>query len=168
LTGAPIASRTVVLDGPEFVGATNYRDVVSIGLARGTIEISGRGIAGMMLTPLRIPRADVRFCGKTCFGPSNWDADVMRERPAVKIRFRNAQEVIDWCWEERVPIRRQAVVPRFLAVGARVTVWPSCGAPPPFSGSRPPGNTTAKRHRGGCMRSVGRSAGRRGQCCRDT
>lgn len=103
-TGTTIASNTIVLIGPQYDGATNYRRTMAVSVAPGAIEIKGRGVASVLFTPLRIPRADVRFCGKTCFGPSNWDAEIVLENPAVKIMFQNAQEIIDWCWDERVPI----------------------------------------------------------------
>jgi hypothetical protein len=103
-TGRQIASRTLVLIGPGYDGATNYREMMSVSLSRGAVEIKGWGISSVLFTPLRIPRSEVRFCGKTCFGVSNWDAELVLENPAIKVMFHNAQEIIDWCWEERVPI----------------------------------------------------------------
>jgi hypothetical protein len=119
-SGTPIASSTIVLIGPQYDGATNYRGTMSVSIARGAVEIKGRGVTSFMFTPLLIPRAEVRFCGKTCFGPSNWDAEIVLESPAVKIMFHNAQEIIDWCWDERVPILPTAADTSWLYQNGRL------------------------------------------------
>lgn len=106
-TGTPIRSRTLVVTGPQRRGATNYRDIVRVNVAPGALELQGRGLAGAMMSAIRIPRDAVRFCAKTCFGASNWSADVVLAEPALELSFENAQEIIDWCWREHVPILPQ-------------------------------------------------------------
>lgn len=103
-TGTPIGASTLVVIGPQRRGASNYRGIVRINVAPGALELRGRGLAGAMMGAIRIPRDAVRFCAKTCFGKSKWEADVLLQSPALKLQFESAQEIVEWCWAERVPV----------------------------------------------------------------
>lgn len=117
-TGTPIESSTLVVVGPQHRGASNYRGIIRTSVGSGALQLEGRGLASPFLAAVQIPRDAVRFCAKTCFGGSKWEADVVLTSPAVKLQFENAQEVIDWCWAERVPILPSAAERDWLYTGA--------------------------------------------------
>jgi hypothetical protein len=103
-SGRSIPSKTVVLISKSHSGAFNYRDTIDVRFAGNTVEIRPTGVFAFGLKPLRIPRSAVTLCSETCFGSSEWDANLLLSDPPVEISVRKSQDVIDWCWANRIPI----------------------------------------------------------------
>jgi hypothetical protein len=80
------------------------RETMTIRLAPDGIEIEPTGVLAIGMKRLQIPRSAVTLCSQTCFGPSRWDAHLLLAEPEIEISIPNSKEVIDWCWEQRVPI----------------------------------------------------------------
>jgi hypothetical protein len=102
-SGRSIPSKTVVLISKNHSGAFNYRDI-DVRLTGNTVDIRPTGVFTFGLGPLRIPRSAVTLCSETCFGSSEWDANLLLSDPPVEISVRKSQDVIDWCWANRIAI----------------------------------------------------------------
>ena len=102
--GPPIAATTLVLTGKSHRGAFNYKETMNVRLSAEAIDIEPTGLFAMNMKRLHIPRAAVTLCSQTCFGPSRWDASFLLAESAVEISVPNSTEIIDWCWQQRVPI----------------------------------------------------------------
>ena len=103
-SGPPITANTLVLTSKRHRGAFSYREIMNIRLSPDAIDIDPTGLFAMNMKRLHIPRAAVTLCSKTCSGPSKWDANFLLGESEVEISVPNATEMIDWCWQQRVPI----------------------------------------------------------------
>lgn len=97
----PIAQKTIILVSPKHRGAFAYKNVVAIRLSSTGIEI--RPTLGFMQT-VQVPIGEIRGCSMKCFGGSTWDAVVLVGQPPTEIGIPNATELINWCWQNRVPM----------------------------------------------------------------
>jgi hypothetical protein len=100
----PIAAKTLVLMSKRHRGAFSYREIMNIRLSADAIDIEPTGLFALKMKRLHIPRAAVTLCSTTCFGHSRWDANLLLGESAVDISVPNSTDMIDWCWQQRVPI----------------------------------------------------------------
>ena len=101
LSSKPIPSRTIVLVSPHHRGAFNYRDIVDIRLSSKVIEFDP---SFPMMRRVQIPIDKITGCSMTCFGSSNWDADLLIAETGTEISIEKSKEIFDWCWEHRIPM----------------------------------------------------------------
>lgn len=97
----PIKARSISLVSNKHKGAYTYRDIVDIRLSSDVIEIAP---SFPTMDRVQIPAAAVSGCGETCFGTSNWHVDILIERTGTEISIPKSRELIEWCWNNRLPI----------------------------------------------------------------
>jgi hypothetical protein len=100
-TVPPIKSQTVVFVSPKHRGAFNLQNVVDIRLSDTFLEIDP---SIPTMSTVRIPTTEIFGCSKTCFGEGRWDVDVLVPRTQTEISIPQAQEVVEWCWANRLPM----------------------------------------------------------------
>jgi len=99
-----VASRTIVLTGKRHSGAENPRGVANVGLTPAFVEISTDTAFTLFYSKVQIPTEAIAGCSKTCFGPAKWDADLLLNDVDIGIGIENSQEVLDWCWDNGLPM----------------------------------------------------------------
>jgi hypothetical protein len=104
-----IASRTIVLTSTPHSGAENLRGIVNIGLAPAFVEISADKAFDLFYSRIQIPNDAIAGCSKTCFGSTKWDTDLLLEDVGIQVSIENAQEVLDWCWDNGLPMISSSV-----------------------------------------------------------
>jgi hypothetical protein len=102
--GPPIPTTTLVLVGKKHRGAFNYKKTMAIRLLANAVEIEPAGPLAFTMKTVRIPREAIGFCSQTCFGPERWDADLLLPDTGIEIGIPESREVMNWCWEQRLPI----------------------------------------------------------------
>lgn len=102
--GNPIASNTIVLLSNKDVGAFSLNEIVSIYLNSNSIIMHVDFPFSLIHKPVSIPSNAIAGCEKTCFGKDNWQANILLAEQGISIGYKNAQEVIDWCWENHLPM----------------------------------------------------------------
>lgn len=101
LESDPIQARTILLVSNKHKGAYTYRDVVDIRLSSNTIEFAP---SFPTMERVQISAEAVSGCGETCFGTSDWYADILIASTGTEISIPKSKELIDWCWNNRLPI----------------------------------------------------------------
>jgi hypothetical protein len=84
-------------------GSTDYRSTIGL-------RVSGQGI---QLEPLEdahgmdlvtVPSSAVQACGMSSFGPKAQSVELYLNEQGIQLAFLNNQEVLDWCWQQRIPM----------------------------------------------------------------
>jgi hypothetical protein len=97
-----------------------------------TFAVIAAGVAGCSTGPyddvetrfaLQIPRRAVTFCSETCFGSSRWDANLLLAEAEVEISIPNSKEVIDWCWQPRIPIGSAEARRKWIQPSGEIHGW---------------------------------------------
>lgn len=104
-----IASQTIVLTDRRLSGAENLKKIANIGLTSGVVEIGADKPFSLVYSKVQIPVGAIAGCSKTCFGPDKWDADLLLNEVGIQISIENSQDVIDWCWENDLPMLQSSV-----------------------------------------------------------
>jgi hypothetical protein len=104
-----VASRTIVLTGRGHSGAENLREIVNIGVTPAFVEIRADKPFEFFYGKIQIPIDVITGCSKTCFGPGRWDADLLLNDVGIEISVENSQEIIDWCWDNGLPMISSSV-----------------------------------------------------------
>lgn len=94
----------VVMTSTKKTGAYSYSGVLAIKLLPGVLEIDPKFPFSAGMKDVAIRTDQVAGCSKTCFGPEVWDANVLISTTGTEISFRNSQEIIDWCWTNKIPM----------------------------------------------------------------
>jgi len=84
--------------------SANYQGTVSIKLSPDWIEIEQDHPLGFFSHRLLIPKGAVLACSKTCFGDTNWEANLLIVRTGTQISVPNGGELMEWCWNNRIPM----------------------------------------------------------------
>ncbi len=101
INGEMIKSKTIMLSSRNHKGAYNYREIATVSLSPEFVEID---ISMPTFNRVQIPIEEISGCGKTCFGSTTWDADILLGNKCIEISFSEASEIIDWCWENNLPV----------------------------------------------------------------
>jgi len=101
LESHPINPRTILLVSNKHKGAYTYRDMVDIRLSSDVIEFAP---SFPTMERVQISASSVSGCGETCFGTADWYADILIGSTGAEISIPKSQELIDWCWNNRLPI----------------------------------------------------------------
>lgn len=109
----------VVLTDRNTKDTSNYRGVLSMRVAENTIVIDPRFPVSLWMKQTAIPAAAVAACAKTCFGDDTWDADLLIERTGTEISLRDADQVLAWCWSNRIPVASSTQKRQWLYGGGR-------------------------------------------------
>lgn len=104
-----VASRTIVLTRRPSSGAENLRGIANVGLTPAFIEIRADKPFELFYSKIQIPTEAITGCSKTCFGSTKWDADLLLDDVNIEVSIQNSQEVIDWCWENGLPMISSSV-----------------------------------------------------------
>jgi hypothetical protein len=99
--GKEISAKKIVLTSNRHKGAYTYGDTPEIRLSKESVYIDPHFPT---MERIEIPINAVSGCGKSCFGSSKWDADILIGQIGVELSIPNSEDVIEWCWENRIPI----------------------------------------------------------------
>lgn len=94
----------VVLVSTKKTGSFSYNGVLAIKLLPDVLEIDPKFPFSAGMKDVAIRANQVAGCSKTCFGTGVWDANVLISATGTEISFRNSQEIVDWCWTNKIPM----------------------------------------------------------------
>lgn len=95
--------KKVMFVSTKEVGIASYEDVYRVRLTPEFVELEP-SFPKVRMETVRIPTGEVEACSKTCFDPGTWDADLLVPSAGVEVSFRNAPQIFEWCWANRVPM----------------------------------------------------------------
>ena len=104
VTGADsglVVSDRVVFASTKHRGSYNY-DGVRVTLSDDFVELNPQFPLNAGLQRVQIPEAAIAGCSKTCGGW--WTADLLIESTGTEISLEESQSVLDWCWNNRIPM----------------------------------------------------------------
>ena len=102
VTGDGVGMVEIVLVSTTHRGAyTLHPDVI---LTDSTVEIRPRFPLSLFHRDLSLPASAISGCSMTCFGMDDKNADLLFEDQGVKVSFGAAPEMVDWCWQEGLPM----------------------------------------------------------------
>jgi len=100
----PIAVEKVILVSTKGGGADNFNNVLAIKLTANAVEIEPKLPLSLWMNNLSIPAEAISGCSKTCFGTGVWDADILVERTGVELSFPSSDQIVEWCWANKIPM----------------------------------------------------------------
>ncbi len=82
----------------------SIRDTMSFSLSGNNMHIRASFPLSLAYPDITIPKNEVYGCSKSCFSKSNWDAIVLIPKTKHQLSFENVEEILDWCWDQKIPI----------------------------------------------------------------
>jgi hypothetical protein len=109
----------LLLTSTKHKGAFTYGEgVVSIKLLPNGIEMQPSLPFKVAMTPVFLPEDKISGCSRTCFGASVWDANLLVAETGTEISLPRSRELVDWCWERKIPMIPSAARRAWLYSGA--------------------------------------------------
>jgi hypothetical protein len=102
-TGVQIKGDRVVMSSRKHRGAYTFGSV-RVFLTDAAVEIGPTTVARPLLANLRLPAASVSGCSMTCFGGHDRRASLVFEQKGAAVSFDAASEIVEWCWQNGVPM----------------------------------------------------------------
>ena len=75
-----------------------------MGLDDSSIHFSPEFPFSIGFPSAQVPTDAISGCGMTCFSKDRWYVDILIGDLGIEIGVREAPEVIDWCWEQGLPM----------------------------------------------------------------
>jgi hypothetical protein len=102
--GSEVKVRNIVLVSTKHRGAFSYRGGMSVSLTEDVVEVRPDFPLSLFVESLDLPSSRVSGCAMTCFGVRDQNVDLLFENHGADIQFDAAEEFIDWCWRNDVPM----------------------------------------------------------------
>jgi len=86
-------------------GAFTYGEgMVTVKLLPTGIEMIPAFPFSLAVSAIFIPSARIDGCSRTCFGDGVWDANLLVAATGTEISLPRSQEVVEWCWDRKIPM----------------------------------------------------------------
>ncbi|PRC92749.1 hypothetical protein [Solimicrobium silvestre] len=96
---------------PTSVGFTSpdrkyskYKGTMDIRLSADAMELDPTFPSSISNKKIVVPMNRIAACSRTCSGDNTWSADILIDNPATEIAVTQSQEVLEWCWDNHIPM----------------------------------------------------------------
>lgn len=97
--------------------SSTFRSTLKIRLAAEGIQLQpGPNAIGMGI--VTIPTTAVEACSMSCFGNLARSVNLLLPEPGIQVDLLNSPEVVNWCWQNRIPMTTSAARRAWLYEGA--------------------------------------------------
>ncbi len=99
-----LSAKTIVLVSPNRAGTYNYIKMMNIGLLSTSVYVRPRAPFNTVMSNLWIPASAIDACSRSCLAPTERYTGLVMAGLGVELNIPNAPEVLEWCWNNEIPI----------------------------------------------------------------
>lgn len=103
-SGTVLTTPVVVLTSPRHEGAYSIRGILSVSLTPEYVAFTAAAPYSYLYKSLKIPVAAISGCSTKCFGPGEFDADILLGKDKIQLSIEKSEEVFEWCWTVGLPM----------------------------------------------------------------